>query len=284
MLDETLLSLQQDWGITIGALLPGGSAAFVAEARTAAGETVVFKLPTPGSQIGRHEAELLGRAAGKGYVRLLRHDPARHAMLLEHLGPSLERHDLPYQNKIDIMCGTLLEAWMPAPAGAHLVSGADKANSLGLAMLEKWQELGRPCMQATLDTALMYCRDRAAAWRPENAVFAHGDPHPGNILVVRDTDGRQWKFIDPDGMAIEPAYDLGVLLRAWHDGLAGRRAHDLARSYARHLTSRTQVPAEAIWQWGFIERVSTGLHLLELGQRDEGHAYLSVADAIQASS
>ena len=31
---------------------------------------------------------------------------------------------------------------------------------------------------------------------------------------------------------------------------------------------RTQVPAEAIWQWGYIERVSTGLHLMELGETE----------------
>ena len=58
----------------------------------------------------------------------------------------------------------------------------------------------------------------------------------------------------------------------------------MARSHARHLTSRTQVPAEAIWQWGYIERVSTGLHLIELGEKEEGGAYLAAADAVQATS
>jgi streptomycin 6-kinase len=41
----------------------------------------------------------------------------------------------------------------------------------------------------------------------------------------------------------------------------------------------TGVPADAIWEWGFIERVSTGLYLLQLGVEDEGRAMLSVAEA-----
>ena len=283
-LDENLSELEHAWGLTIGQAMPGGSTAFVAEATDAKGEVFVIKLATPASLIGRHEVTVLAIARGKGYVRLIRQDAARHAMLLERLGPRLDEHDMPYRDKIDIMCATLLEAWIPVPAASAYMTGADKANSLAMAMLRLWQELGRPCSQAVLDTALMYCRDRAAAWRPENAVLAHGDPHPANILEVPDTAGRQWKFIDPDGLAIEPAYDLGVLLRAWHEGVSGRHAHDIARSHARHLTSRTQVPAEAIWQWGYIERVSTGLHLMEIGQLDQGREFLTVAEAITASA
>ena len=283
-LDDNLYELEHDWDLTIGQAISGGSTAFVAEAVDATGQSFIIKLPTPGSQLGRHEVTVLAIARGKGYVRLVRQDAARHAMLLERLGTRLDQHDIPYRNKIDIMCATLLDAWIPVPAGGAFTTGAEKANSLGLAILQKWQELGRPCNQAVIDTSLMYCRDRAAAWRPENAVLAHGDPHPANILDVPETNGRQWKFIDPDGLAIEPAYDLGVLLRAWHEGVSGRHAHDIARSHARHLTSRTQVPAEAIWQWGYVERVSTGLHLMELGERDEGRAYLEAADAIQATS
>lgn len=279
-LDENLSELEHEWGLTIGEAMPGGSTAFVAEATDAAGDTFIIKLPTPASQLGRQEITVLAIARGKGYVRLIRQDAARHAMLLERLGGRLDEHDLPYGTKIDIMCSTLLDAWMPVPPGFTWITGAEKANSLAAAMLRLNQALGQPCSHSVLDTALMYCRDRAAAWRPENAVLAHGDPHPANILEVPGTAGRQWKFIDPDGLAIEPAYDLGVLLRAWHEGVTGRHAHDIARSHARHLTTRTQVPAEAIWQWGYIERVSTGLHLMEIGETDTGREFLTVAEAL----
>lgn len=284
-LDETLTSLEQDWEISIGPALPGSTAAFVAEATTADGDIVILKVNSTGAEAGRHEAEMLGHAAGKGYAELLRHDPPRRAMLLEKLGERLDMLELPFGQQIDIICATLLKAWMPAPIDLTWPTGADRANDLAQTILTLWSAASQPCSQAVIDTALMYCRDRAATYHPENAVLAHGDPHSANILVVPDTSNPvQFKFINPDGLAIEPAHDLGVLLRAWDEGISGRHAHDIARSHARHLTTRTQVPSEAIWQWGFIERVSTGLHLLSTGQTEKGQASLKIAEAIVSTA
>jgi streptomycin 6-kinase len=277
-LDGTLASLEHDWSLTIGPALDGGSAAFVAEARTSRGESVVVKVSTPATDAHRHEADVLRAAAGKGYVSLLRHHAPRRAVLLERLGDRLETLDLPYEHQMNIVCATLLEAWMLLPAGMDFPTGADKANALGSDIVKLWTETGQPCSSALIDKALLYCRDRAMSYRREHAILAHGDPHPANILAVPGTD--RFKFIDPDGIAIEPAYDLGVLLRAWDDGLGGRHAHDIARSHARHLATRTQVSAEAIWQWGFIERVSTGLTLLQLGEQAKGQQFLSIAETL----
>ena len=279
-LDELLASLERDWGLTIGQAMRGGSAAFVAEARDGAGKRFIIKVSIPTTWAGRREADLLAAANGKGYARLVRRDPDRRAILIEKLGARLDTMHLPYEQQIDIMCATLLEAWMSVPAGTNYPNGATKANALGTDIVRMWQAMGQPCSQAVVDKALLYCRDRAAGYHPEAAVLAHGDPHPANILAVPDTDPIQFKFIDPDGLAIEPAYDLGVLLRAWHEGLDGRNAHDIARSHARHLTSRTSVPAEAIWQWGFIERVSTGLALMQLGEKAKGLEFLTLSEAL----
>lgn len=279
-LDALLESLEQDWALSIGEAIAGGSAAFVAEARDADGHAFIIKVSTPATAAERKEAEVLHAAGGRGYVRLLRSDPARNALLLEKLGSSLDLLELPYQQQVDILCDTLLDAWRPVPAGIAFPNGADKANSLASGILEMWRNGGQPCSTAVIETALRYCRERAAIYRPEATVLAHGDPHPANILAVPDTDPLQFRFIDPDGLAIEPAYDLGVLLRAWNEGLSGRHAHDIARSRARHLTQRTQVPAEAIWQWGYIERVSTGLLLLQLGNAKDGREFLDVSEAL----
>ncbi|MET3899632.1 streptomycin 6-kinase [Devosia sp. UYZn731] len=277
-LDSTLASLEHDWNLTIGPPLDGGSAAFVAEARTSRGESVVVKVSTPATAAHRHEVDVLHAAAGKGYVTLLRHHAPRRAMLLEHLGARLETSGLSYEHQVNIVCATLLEAWMLVPAGMTFPTGADKANALGSDIVRLWNETGQPCSSALIDKALLYCRDRAASYRREHAVLAHGDPHPANILAVPGKD--RFKFIDPDGIAIEPAYDLGVLLRAWDEGVGGRHAHDIARSHARHLATRTQVSAEAIWQWGFIERVSTGLLLLQLGEHASARQFLAIAETL----
>ena len=278
-LDDLLAGLESDWGVTIGEALRGGTAGFVAEATDTAGHVCIIKVGVPSTGASR-QTDVLAAANGKGYALLLRRDHDRRAMLIERLGDKLDSFELPYERQIDIMCATLLGAWMPVPEGSHFPNGATKANALGTDIVAMNHALGQPCAQLVVDKALMYCRDRAAGYHPEAAVLAHGDPHPANILAIPDSDPIHFKFIDPDGLAIEPAYDLGVLLRAWHDGLDGRNAHDIARSHARHLTTRTSVPAEAIWQWGYIERVSTGLALMRIGEIEKGQEFLRVAEAL----
>ena len=171
---------------------------------------------------------------------------------------------------------------MPVPSGARYQTGADKANALAADILAMWQRAGQPCPFNVIETALRYCKERAALYRPEASVLAHGDPHPANTLVVPGTDPVRFKFIDPDGLAIDPAYDLGVLLRAWNDGLEGRNAYNIARGRVRLLTQYTLVPAEPIWQWAYIERVSTGLLLLDIGDAEKAREFLTVAEALTA--
>ncbi|SEQ11669.1 streptomycin 6-kinase [Devosia sp. YR412] len=279
-LDQTLTSLEQDWDLTIGEAMDGGTTAYVSEASDSTGDVLVIKVATPDSAIGRHEADMLQRAGGKGYARLLKHDPIRNAMLLEKLGPRLDTLELPYSQQVDIMCATLLEAWMPVPFEHDYPTGADKANSLATDILAMWQRGGQPCSAEVIETALRYCKERAALYRPEATVLAHGDPHPANTLVIAGTDPVRFKFVDPDGLAIDPAYDLGVLLRAWNEGLEGKNAHNIARARVRLLTQYTQVPAEPIWQWAYIERVSTGLLMLEIGNAEGGREFLRVSEAL----
>ncbi|WEK04977.1 MAG: aminoglycoside phosphotransferase family protein [Candidatus Devosia phytovorans] len=279
-LDTTIEALEANWGVTIGEALEGGSAAFVAEAIAANGDAFIVKVGTPGSAIGRHEADVLQRADGHGYVKLLRHDPGRQAMLLEKLGERLDLVDISHQQKIDIVCATLNDAWMPVPLDATYVTGTEKANSLATGILQMWERNGQPCSAEVIESAMRYCQERAALYKPEGAVLAHGDPHMGNLLADPATDPIRFKLVDPDGLAIEPAYDLGVLLRGWNEGIEGKNAHNIGRGRVRLLTQRTQVPAEAIWQWAYIERVSTGLLLLEIGDHNEGRLYLRTAEAL----
>jgi hypothetical protein len=43
------------------------------------------------------------------------------------------------------------------------------------------------------------------------------------------------------------------------------------------LAGRCDADAQAVWEWGFIERVSTGLANLKEFTGDEGAAFLEVA-------
>lgn len=116
-----------------------------------------------------------------------------------------------------------------------------------------------------------------AAFDPTVCVLAHGDCREHNALLQPDDAGR-CKFVDPDGLFAEPAYDLGILMRGGNDELRTGDSARLGRTRCTHLSALTGVDATSIWQWGFIERVSTGLHLIDLGMIDEGATTLDVAE------
>lgn len=85
-------------------------------------------------------------------------------------------------------------------------------------------------------------------------------------------------FVDPDGFLADPAYDLGVLVREWCTHLL--QAPDPTREvegWCRLLAGVTGLDEEVIWEWGYIERVTTGLHLMGLGLVGRGRPFLDVA-------
>ena len=71
--------------------------------------------------------------------------------------------------------------------------------------------------------------------------------------------------------------ELPALVRA----LEGEWAGD-PRDRARHLGSRTGLDAEAILEWGVVERVSTGLLGVQIGLEPVGTEMLRTADAVAA--
>ena len=107
----------------------------------------------------------------------------------------------------------LLEAWAPAPNGVFFQTGAEKAKSLAGFIEATWRELGEPCSERTIDTALRFAAICSRAFDPATAILAHGDAHAWNTLLVPDDGPRRFKFVDPDGLLIERAYDLGIPMR-----------------------------------------------------------------------
>jgi streptomycin 6-kinase len=112
-------------------------------------------------------------------------------------------------------------------------------------------------------------------------VLVHGDAHAWNTLRTLDApDARpEFRFVDPDGYFAHRAYDLAICMREWTDELAGGDTLRLSKARCALLTALTGVDEEAIWQWAFIEHVSTGLLLLKLGERASGTQHVSIAQA-----
>ena len=87
-------------------------------------------------------------------------------------------------------------------------------------------------------------------------------------------------FVDPDGFLGDPTYDLGVVLRDWCPEVLAGDAPSVAHGYCRQIAARTGKDAAAIWEWGFLERVSTGLYVLSLTPEVLTRPHLTSAEAI----
>jgi hypothetical protein len=90
-------------------------------------------------------------------------------------------------------------------------------------------------------------------------------------------------LIDPEGLASEPAHDLGVVLRGWNEDLLAGHAAAVALRRCQAASRRTGADPESIWQWSYIERVSSGLFLLRLGRQAEARPFLQAADRLAGS-
>ena len=283
-LPELLARLEQLWSIALGRAIPGGSGSYVAQARLADGSAGVVKVAVA-EEGWADQVATLERAEGRGYVRLLNVDPASRAMLLERLGRTLDRAGWPPDRQLGCLADTLALAWQDA-GGVRPDHGADKATRLGTFIEGAWSRLGKPVSERVVEQALRYA-ERRAAEATTDLVVVHGDPHPGNLLAVphpRPGAETGYVFVDPDGFVADRAYDLGVALRDWTDWLLGPDARRTAEGFCAVLAQRSQVDAQRIWEWGFIERVSTGLYLLDVVRGPElvARPYLSSAERLVA--
>jgi streptomycin 6-kinase len=273
-----IADLERDWGITVGTPFPDATEAFVAEV-SGPGRGAVLKLmiPRPGDH-ARNEVTVLRLAGGDGCVRLLRADEARGALLLERLGRPLHQLGLPLAQRLEILCATASRLWRPVPPGCVLPTGAEKARWLVGYIESTWAALGRPCTERAVDYALACAARRAEAHDDERAVLVHGDVHEWNVLEAPagDEGRRGFRLIDPDGLVAEAECDLGVLMR---EDPAELRDGD-PRARARWLARRCGLDATAIWEWGAVERVSTGLLCTLIGLQPVGREMLATADFV----
>jgi streptomycin 6-kinase len=281
-LDDLLDQLERDWRIVVGGSMGGGTASFVARATAADGTPAVIKLAMPAALDGLEaldfEVRTLLAAAGRGCVRVLKYDPARGAVLLERLGGQLAGLGLPLSSQFAVICDTLSRLWT-APADPDLPSGVEKARWLASFILTTWEQLGRPCPVRVIDHAARLAERRVEAFDPERAVLVHGDAHAWNTLEDPRAAGR-FRLVDPDGLFAEPEYDLAIPMREHNDELLAGDPLRLGRDRARFLARQSGLDECRIWEWGYLERVSTALLLIKLDKDVSlGQTFLKVADA-----
>ncbi len=279
-LDRLISALEDQWQIKAGSALSGGTHAYVAYAEGRDGKPYVLKIDMPKS-LG-HAAfspaiRALKTANGQGYAKLFAYDREKKACLLERLGKPLKDLKYPVYEQIGIICETLQKSWQVPVQGAVLPDG-DACIAWFRDFIETaWNALQRPCSQEIIQKAFRFLQEREKDKHPEGYVLVHGDAHNTNTLQALSAEDG-FKMIDPDGIFYEKAYDLGVLMREWTEEY---RQASLQKGLERlaYLHSLTGVDQRAIWEWGFLQTISTGFVLLQIGQKKAGNQMLQTAEA-----
>ena len=273
-LPSVVESLAEDWSLTIGATLHGGHAALVVEASVADGTAAVLKVGVPGTrrELG-FQATVLKLADGDGCARLLRDDLDRDALLLERLGATMYDVVPDPAARHDLLCDVAARLWRPLGPQVDLPTGADLARQHADLLPRLWEETRRPCSQETVEDAVACAERRQRAHDDRRAVLVHGDVHDANALQAAD---GTFKLVDPGGLRAEPACDLGTIIRCNPD------SGDELRARAERLAARTGVDTTAIWEWGTIHRVVSGLYCRRIGFQPFGDLLLAEADRLTA--
>lgn len=276
-LDNFVSELEKMWHISVEETLFGGTHALVANADGVNGEKYVLKIDMPENLGGEflNSIHTLKIADGNGCAKLYVYNFERKACLLERLGKPINQLQYSVYEQLQIICSALQKVWETPIMNVRLPSGKDSVMWFRQFIAETWEKLNYPCSHQVIEHAFFYLQKREHALNPDEFVLLHGDAHGGNTL--KELSGNGFKLIDPDGIFYEKAYDLGVLMREWID----EYEQDLMKAgkercaYLHHLTG---VPEQAIWEWGYLQTVSTAFVLLQIGQEETGWKMLCVAE------
>ena len=278
-LNTVIDCIEKEWSISLEQILEGGSEAFVAKCTLKNQEKGILKLFMPqleGNSEFEQQVEALRVVNGAGYVKLLKYDAKKKAVLLECLGESLSEFDYSIRDQMKIICGLLKKTWIPLDENQKLRPMGQLIGWFQDFILATWERLEKSCSKEIIDRALLFLESRRKNLSLYQSVLVHGDPHADNILKTLDSDELSYKLIDPDGIIGEPAYDLGILVREWVEEL-GDAPLEKANERVLLLHNETGVEMQSIWEWAFIQSVSTGLFLKAIQEHGLGDSLLRIA-------
>ncbi len=283
-LHATLKSITQRYKINTYEPLKGGTSAYVAKVTFQDQSQAILKIPSIQKDEDvdfKQEIRTLQWFNGQGYVKVLTYDEELDIVFLELLGQPLANLNWSIEMQIKLICETLQKSWKPIELTTGFPAIEETVNWFTNYITTTWRKLHHPCDMDVIQTALDFLKTRQEYFDENRVVLVHGDAHNFNLLQT--LDGQDFKFIDPDGIIAEPEYDLGVLMREWIADIA-KNPIQKGKERLMLLVNLTGLDKIAIWQWGFIQCVATGLVCLENGASKEGELLLNVATVWQKVS
>jgi streptomycin 6-kinase len=140
-------------------------------------------------------------------VRLLAHDPSRHALLLERCRPGTYLNE----HALEVLAGLLPRLWKPA--GEPFTSLEDEAAWWVSTMRGDWERAGKPFERTLLDAAISILEELAPSQGEQ--VLLHQDLHAGNVLAA---EREPWLVIDPKPLVGEREFGLAPIIRSFELG------------------------------------------------------------------
>jgi streptomycin 6-kinase len=232
------------WSLVPGPPYPYAYASLALPAHLPDGTNVVLKIQFPDRE-SELEALALARWGGEGATRLLAHDPARRALMLERCVPGTPLSDLGQEAALDVMVGLLPRLWKPA--GPTFRSLADEAAWWSEELDGKWDRAGRPFERRLVDAA-KGALDAVPGSQGEQ-VLLHQDLHTGNVLRA---EREPWLVIDPKPLVGEREFGIAALVRGGELGVGRDQVlHRLDR-----LTAELGLDRERARLWALAQTLA----------------------------
>ncbi|MEZ4767003.1 MAG: aminoglycoside phosphotransferase family protein [Caldilineales bacterium] len=264
------------WSLIVHAPFEPLSYNFAAPATRTDGRRVVLKAGVPRPDL-LGEIEALRVYAGRASVLLLEADADRCVMLLERVEPGTTLKVEPDDARATEIAALVMQVlWRPLPDGGHRFLPVT-AWSDGFARLRRrFGGTTGPLPAAQIEMAERLFDELFRTAAP--AVLLHGDLHHENILAG---ERERWLAIDPMGVAGEPAYEVGALLRNPVPEVASWP--DLERIQSRRVYQLSEIlgfDRQRIAAYGVAQAILSAVWTLE--DHDEvDEVALACADALR---
>jgi streptomycin 6-kinase len=273
-LPAIIAECERRWSLAALPPFPRLSYNYVAPAVLADGRDAVLKVGYPSPEL-MCEMEALRLYDGHGIVQLLYADREQGAMLLERLKPGTPLASIEDDEEAtSIAASVMRQLWRPVPSEHQFPTVAKWAS--GLERLRKhFGGTTGPLPKSLVEEAETLFIELIASM--DEVVLLHGDLHHENIIAA---ERQPWLALDPKGLAGEPAYEIGALLRNWlPDPLTQPEASRTLARRVDQLAEELGFDRERLISWGLAQAVLSAWWSIE----DHGYGWepaIAVAEAL----
>jgi streptomycin 6-kinase len=266
-LPALIATFEQRWSITTLPPFENLSYNYLAPARSPGGEReLVLKLGVPNPEL-ETEIHALAAFQGRGSVQLLAGDHEEGALLLDRLRPGTPLSTMTDDRQAtSVAAGVMRRLWRPLwpdhpfPSVARWAAGLDR-------LRQRFDGATGPLPEGLVSRAEGLFNDLLDSMA--EPVLLHGDLHHDNILAVdnqpwRNEGCRAWLAIDPKGIAGEPAYEVGALLRnPWPQLLSMPQPGQILARRVDQLSAELGFDRERLVGWGLAQAVLSAWWCIE---------------------